>query len=196
MRKSFYHELLQPYQTLVFRASRNDLVGGGTSDITAAARALAVAAAHFLEARSLQSCEGREEDLRLMLRDVADSAKHGQLRAADRTVTLSVGLAYEVDDIGRARFLRTEVTACNKKYGSFDLIETIGHYIRALHDRFNFQFQRVEPLIEPKPFGAEASAIVTDNTAEVGSVNIRTYKRDASGALVLADPVSFFFVVR
>jgi hypothetical protein len=176
MRKSFYHELLQPYQTLVFRASRNDLVGGGTSDITAAARALAVAAAHFLEARSLQSS--------------------GQLRAADRTVTLSVGLAYEVDDIGRARFLRTEVTACNKKYGSFDLIETIGHYIRALHDRFNFQFQRVEPLIEPKPFGAEASAIVTDNTAEVGSVNIRTYKRDASGALVLADPVSFFFVVR
>jgi hypothetical protein len=53
MRKDFYHELLQPYQALVVRASRNDLVGSGVSDVTAAANSLAVTAAHFLEVRSL-----------------------------------------------------------------------------------------------------------------------------------------------
>jgi hypothetical protein len=196
MRKDFYHELLQPYQELVLRSSKNDLVGGGISDITARANALAIAAAHFLEARSLASSAGFEDKLRRMLQDVADSAKHGLLRAADRTVTLSVSLAYEFDDVGRSRFLRTEVIANNKKYGSFDLIQTLGQYIRALHDRFSLQFEVIEPRIELEQFGAEAAANITGNTAEVGSVNLRFYKRDTTGALVLADPVDFLFVVR
>jgi hypothetical protein len=171
-------------------------VGVGASDIAATANTLAIAAAHFVEARGLSQGDGIEENLRSRLRDVADTAKHGSLRQSDRTVALAVSLAYEFDDVGRTRFLRTEVTATNNRFGSFDLIETLGRYIRALHDRFNLQFQSIDPQVEPQQFGTEAVAHVTANTAEVGSVNVRTYTRDASGTLVLADAPRILFVVR
>ncbi len=196
MRKSFYHELLQPYHALVARAAKNDLVGEAISDITAAANALAVSAAHFLETKKLSPSDERVGKLRLMLQDVADTAKHGQLRDADRTVRLYASLAYEINGDGRSRFLRTEVRAANKKFGSFELIETLGCYLRALNDQFSFGFQAIEPLIELEPFNDEAVAKISVNTAEVGSTNIRTYKRDTSGRLIPADPTNFLFVVR
>lgn len=133
--------------------------------------------------------------LREMLQDVADSAKHGQLRVPSRTIRLSVSLTYEIDDGGRSRFLRTEVKALNQRFGSFDLIETIGSYLRLLNERLAFGFV-IEPVIDPEPFGHETIAKITDNTAEVVSTNIRIYKRDLAGRLIPTDPTDFLFVVR
>jgi hypothetical protein len=44
--------------------------------------------------------------------------------------------------------------------------------------------------------GAETAANITANTADVSSVNLKFYKRDAAAELVLADPPGFLFVVR
>jgi len=195
MRKDFYHQLLQPYRALAQRAVRSDLVGSGGSDIAASANALAIAAAHFAEAKKLP-LQPNEQRVQSILQDVADSAKHGgPLRKPERTVSLSVSLAYEFNDQGGVRFLRTEVTASNQRVGSFDLIETLRFYIQSLNERLHLGFPPIEASLSTDPFGSAAISNITANTAEVGSVSIRTYKRDASGMLVLADPPSLLFTV-
>jgi len=193
LRKQFYHELLQPYQRLVRRVAQNDLVGTGISDITNDSNALAVLASHFIESKKLPS--DRDDNLREKLKDVGDSAKHGQLNNVDRTVTLSTSLAYEIDDTKGARFLRTEVLASNNRFGAFDLVETLGLYISKINTRFQLGFENIEPSIALGSFSGEAEVRITPNTADVKSMNIRTYKRDASGSLILADPGKFTFVV-
>jgi len=195
MRVRFFHELVQPYQSLISRSVRNDLVASKVSDIAAASNALAVSAAHFLEVGKLPAGDAEEEQLRQMLQDVADSAKHGALGDPKRTIKLEASLGYEIDDEKGSRFLKTEVWASSDRFGSFDLINTVGKYIETLNGRLQFEITQLKPTIEPGPFNNEAVAKVTKNTVDVASFGIRTYKRDASGSLNLADPGKFTIVV-
>lgn len=145
---------MQPYQRLVRRAARNDLIGTGISDITADSNALAVSASHFIESKKLPP--DSNDELREKLKDVGNSAKHGQLTDADRTVTLSASLAYEIDDTKGTRFLWTEVWASNKRFGAFDLVETLGRYISEINARFQLEFENIKPSIDLDSFGGEA----------------------------------------
>jgi hypothetical protein len=194
--REFLHQLLQPYHALARRCASNDLVGPATNDVVAAATALSVTAAHFVEVKGLAPDTGEAEELQKKLKDVADTSKHGALRDPARTVTFGTALAYEVNDQNQFRFLRTELIASNGRVGNFDLVSTLARYIATLNTRMALGFNDIEPTLPLQPFVGAAGAIITHNTFEVGATRIRTYKRAASGDLELTNVPSFIFTVR
>ncbi len=194
--KQFLHRLLEPYQALVQRCAQNDLVAAEINDVIASACELAVSAAHFLESQGLPAQTGAGEDIRLKLADVADTYKHGALRNPERIVTFDTIFAWEFNDQDECRFLRVEILVRNERFGSLDLVPTIGAYLQHLNSSLGLGFGSIEPNIPAKPFTAEAVLEVTRRTVVVPKARIRTYKRNANGELVLTDVNLVRFVVR
>jgi hypothetical protein len=196
MQAQFVYRLLEPYQQLVTRCARPDLIGPAMNDVINSACALAVSAAHFREALKLaKDTDQVGEPIREKLQDVADTLKHGSLRDPMRTVSFSTAMAYEFNEQGQFRFLRTEITAQNGKYGSFDLVAEIGRYVVHLNAQLGLNFTGIEPNLTLLPFGDWAEAFVTPKTFQVGSMQIKTYRRTASGELMLADAPTLAFVI-
>ncbi|WP_269931420.1 hypothetical protein [Aminobacter sp. HY435] len=192
-----HHELIAPLQELRTRLADNVCIQSEINDVTAQTAKLAIAAYHFPEtvrgsAKAMFSPAA--EDLRQRLGDVADTAKHGQLRNQSRQATLYAGLAFEADPNLGFRFLRTEVWAHNDRFGEFDLVNSIATFCEFLASEYEVI---VDAHHEPPahPFRPEAVAYVTKRTFVAANIRLFFYGKDGTGALVRSDPPEVRFAV-
>ena len=188
LRRNFISRLFDPYQALVVQCARNDLVHEAQNDVVAATQALATSAAHFLEANRQSTDSGSVKALQQKLQDVADTAKHGSLRKANRVAEITIAYSYEFNEQQQFRFIRREIFATNQRFGEFQLVDTIGEYLAVLMVRFGFDLGPINPSIAHQPFMQEARIIVTPKTFDVGQIHLRFFKRSETGTLLLADP--------
>lgn len=194
--QQFYHEVLGPLIALRARTAENVCVTPDCNDVISLAKQSAAAAYHFRE--PILRSGGRDrvprmgdqsaEDLRQRLADVVDTAKHGTLRDPDRTVTFSAALAFEGDDQGRFRYLRTEVLATNKRWSTFELADTIQDFSCALSVELDIRLN-LNIDLPTHPFIGRIETFVTAKSGlSINSMRFRTYRRDAAGTLVAFDP--------
>lgn len=155
----FYHEVLGPTFALLTRAAENVCIRPDFSDVIALAKQAAGAAYHFREPalrragsdRVLPMHDANAEGLRQRLCDCVDTTKHGLLRDGDRNVSFNATLAFEHDQDKGFRFLRTEVIATNKRWGSFEISDTIWAFLRHLVDELDIK-QEMKISLPTHPF--------------------------------------------
>ena len=95
------------------------------SDITRLAGSLAVAIKHQAEeAKISRTVIDKESHENLLMSDVADSWKHGELKNPARNNSFSVGALFECNDSNNFRFIRNIVTVNHQSEGGFDFMIT------------------------------------------------------------------------
>jgi hypothetical protein len=193
----FYHEVLAPFIRFRARSAENVCVQEQNNDVIVLAQEAATAAYHFPEAvrgKPTPVDNSAVETLRQKLGDVVDSRKHGTLRAPERQVSLSAALAYEVNDADEFRYLGTQIWANNKRFGSFELGNTIELFIEEI--RRGMSIKITSQLEFPSyPFSKKIVTYVTDKTFYAKNTGLRFFKRAGDGSLLPADPESVEFEV-
>lgn len=187
----FYHEVLGPTLALLNRAAENVCVGPDFSDVIALAKQAAGAAYHFREPvlrrtgadRVPPMQDANAEGLRQRLCDCVDSAKHGMLKIANRVVSFSAGLAFEHDPDKGYRYLRTEVRAINKRWGEFELSDTIQAFLKHLIDELDIELEMTISL-PSHPFREWAETYLTHKSGPaISSTRVLIYRREDDGRL-------------
>lgn len=202
--KAFYHEVVAPTTNLLTRAAENVCVEPDCNDVISLAKQVASAAYHFRETALRKSGKDKlgpmtdptAEALRQSLGDVVDSAKHGRLRNPERHTTFRASLAFEYDQTLGFRFLRTEVLVTNKRFGTFELSDTVLEFIPLLGDELNVHLRPEGIKLQPQPFSEWAETYLTPKSGfNLEGVGIRIYQRNANDALTLFDPPEVKFRV-
>jgi hypothetical protein len=202
--KQFYHEVVGPTKKLLTRAAENVCVEPEFNDVISLAKQVASATYHFREPKLRQSStdkvnpmtDPKAEDLRQRLSDVVDSAKHGKLKNPNRTATFEASLAFEYDQKLGFRFLRAEVLVTNKRFGTFEISDTIIEFIPVLAKELKISSSAVEINSQSHPYSEWAETYLAPESGfGLGSVQIRTYQKDVDGLLTLVAPPEIKFRV-
>jgi hypothetical protein len=186
----FRHEVVTPYARFKSRSLENICIQERINDVIVLAQEAATAAYHFPEVARGKQTKVDDLDIEVVrqkLSDVVDSRKHGVLRNPDRLVSLHAGLAYEVNDAVEFKYLGTKVTANNKRFGEFDIGETIEKFIQylclELSINCKINFDRPE-----EPFRKKVTTYFTDKSIFASNMRIMTYRKQTDGSYTLADP--------
>ena len=95
------------------------------SDVTRLASALAVSIKHQADLRGMErSSVDSASDANRLMSDVADAAKHGQLRDSSRNNTLHVASCFEYGAGRGFRFVRNSVSIAHVTSGEVDFMAT------------------------------------------------------------------------
>ncbi len=199
----FIHDVVKPYVALNMALSRRTLIQPEEGDAVSAARALCVALAHFPESTEIYLPGTRSsKELQLagkewtLLRDIANTAKHGILRIPAKQINLTQALSWEFDDVPRFKFLRVVVLA---KYpnssGEYDVLSVVHSVILRVGALYGFILLPIDPPLESQePFADKCVVPFEGASFYVTSTQLLYHKR-VQGSLVRADPPRVEFVV-
>ena len=193
----FIHDVVKPYVALNTALCRQTLVQPEEGDAISSARALCVALAHFPEAAEAylpgmrstveSKLAGTEWAL---LRDIANTAKHGVRRDPTTQVDLAQALAYEFDAAPQFKFLRVVVLARDH-----DVLAVAHAAIKQMGLAYGFQLLPIDPPLEShEPFQDKCIVPYEGASSVVSSTRLMFFRRVGSD-LVRADPPRVEFVV-
>jgi hypothetical protein len=194
----FYHEVLAPFIRFRARSAENICVQENNNDVIVLAQEAATAAYHFPEAvrgEPMPMDNPAAETLRQRLRDVVDTRKHGTLTDPKRQIAISAALAYEANDSDEFRYLGTHIDAYNKRFGQFELTNTIELFINEIRRELSIKLD-TQLTLPTYPFSKTIVTYVTNKTFYAKNVRIRTFKRTIDGLLQPVDPKLIEFEVR
>lgn len=199
----FIHDVVKPYVALNLTLSRRTLIQPEEGDAVSSARALCVALSHFPESSEIyspgmrssieQHLAGKEWTL---LRDIANTAKHGILRVPTKQISLEQVLSWEFDDVPKFKFLRIVVLA-KYPYASdeYDVLSAIYSAILRVSAAYGFNLLPIDPPLESQePFADTCVVPFEGSSFYVSSTRMMFHKR-FQGALVRADPPFVKFLV-
>jgi hypothetical protein len=201
--QKFYHEVLTPTISLLTRAAENVCIAPAFSDVMSLAKQAASAAYHFREPILRKSGTDRidamksdeAEELRQRLADIVDSSKHGPLRDESRITTLHALLAFEFNNNGLFRYLRTEVIGTNNRWGTFEVADTIKSFLPFLTAELGIGI-KLDISLPTHPFLEWAETYLTSKSGfDLKSINLSFYRRNSAGVLEPADPAECKFRV-
>ncbi|WP_213741841.1 hypothetical protein [Bradyrhizobium sp. dw_411] len=195
----FYHEVLTPLVRFQARCAENVCIQENYNDVIVLAQEAATAAYHFPEAvlgRQTQMASSLSEALRQKLSDVVDSRKHGVLRNTDRQTSLQAALAYEFNEAQEFRYLGTRVTATNRRFGKFDVAETVAQFADDLRSELGIAIQMPSFETPLYPFTAKIVTYVTDKTFFAKNTQLQFFERGGDGKLLPSDPKQVHFEVQ
>ena len=194
--RRFEYEVVEPMQTLLAGLSQNLFVDPTYSRLPALANITATNIYHFSERRHGVSSWSNPSDelLRQKIMEMADTAKHGQLRKMDRLVTLSHGLSFELDASGRVRFDSAFIDAQNARHGHWDVADTLLAFVDRLAAKEGKKII-VEKDRAAGPFQTEAISYVPAGALPAMTLHLRTGRRSKAGRMEAADPASLTFLL-
>lgn len=206
MSRKFLYEVCRPLQEFGKRAHLNLCVPTYASDVEPLGVTAAIAAYHHWEAATRKDAKAkvpemrspRGEELRLLLKDISDTAKHGKLTKEDRQVTFETALAFEFDENNRFRFLRTVLLAKNGRTDGawIDVADTIFEYLDHLIVELGYDVNVIRDQANDGEFQENAITYFTPMALiEVPNTRLRFYRRDENGNLILANPPEIRFAV-
>lgn len=194
--RRFQFEVIEPMQSLLTALARNAYVDPAYSKLHALANSAATSLYHFAERRHGTSpwIKPGEEELRQKVMDVADTAKHGQLRKIERIVSMNQGLVFVFDPLGRVRFDAAVLLATNGRHGEFDVSETLLAFTRILADREGLTITTERNPVD-RPFQWAAVSFVPPGELPATSLRLLTKRLEEDGTATLADPVNLTFAL-
>ncbi len=195
-KQKFYHLVVEPCMLFIKRSAEDLAAHPNYNEVISSAVGAATSAYHCHEVASRQTknaevppmTDGRAEDLRLRLKDVVDTSKHGILRDPRRIVSLRSALAFEFNQENQFRFLRTEVLACNEIFGEFEVGDTLVEFIDALGKEHDVQGLDVKITFPKRRFVGRAEVRAPESPLfSTDKLHLRMYRRNDAGELVLHD---------
>jgi len=119
------NDVVKPWEELSALLAQRFAFQPDLSDITRLASSLAVSIKHQADLRSMSrnTVDSASNENRLMS-DVADAAKHGQLRDPSRNNTLYVASCFEYSSERGFRFIRNSVAIARASAGELDFMAT------------------------------------------------------------------------
>lgn len=119
------NDVLKPWEELNGLLVQRFAFQPDLSDVTRLASSLAVSIKHQVDLRGISrnSVDSASDSNRIMS-DVADAAKHGQLRDSSRNNTLHVASCFEYGAGRGFRFIRNSISINHATSGELDFMET------------------------------------------------------------------------
>jgi hypothetical protein len=120
----FITDVVKPWEKLNADLSYAFAINPGISDFTQRAISLALSLTHLPEALAglKPTLLSKRSASYEVIRDLADSSKHGALRDAMRQSELSVGSLFERNATGQVRFLRNLINLQHARAGKLDFM--------------------------------------------------------------------------
>ncbi|TIL94805.1 MAG: hypothetical protein E5Y73_09735 [Mesorhizobium sp.] len=173
----FRHQLGDPLVDLIRRAAANIIIEPGASDVLTMATNLTVQASHFHEATGHPPpTTGLLTALHTIMKDAADSIKHGTLRKASRQTSFQTALEFDVKG-KQYRFFRTAIWAKSAGAGEFDLVETLKDYCLLLAKDLNIVWESTF-VLQDHQFADVATIVVGDKNPNPQSCRYYLYEFD------------------
>ncbi|MBP6310896.1 MAG: hypothetical protein KA408_01400 [Flavobacteriales bacterium] len=121
----FISEIVKPWETLNQELSRPFSMNPEVNDYVTKAIAIAVALKHFPESTKKIKPETLVPDSLdySIISDLADSAKHGELRKPERECKLTVSCMFEKNQDPKVRFLRSRISITHNTHGKIDFMQ-------------------------------------------------------------------------
>jgi hypothetical protein len=182
MDNDLHHSVIEPVLLLAHRLRQNIYTEAAVGDVTEAAKRAVISVYHFRERRvgTMRLRDALNEAHRQVLADVADTAKHGVLKDRDRTVRLSAGMQFEVDERGWFRFREIVVTGRNRRHGKFDLITSLLAVSIEVAAELGWQVNVVEHPVDG-PFEEWATTYLPAGFVAPRAIELLTVKLGADG---------------
>jgi hypothetical protein len=121
----FISEIVKPWETLNQELSRPFSMNPDVNDFVTKAIGIAVALKHFPESTKKIKPETLVPDSLdySIISDLADSAKHGELRKPERECMLTVSSMFERNQDAKVRFLRSRISIMHFTHGKIDFMQ-------------------------------------------------------------------------
>lgn len=121
----FISEIVKPWETLNQELSRPFSMNPEVNDFVTKAIGIAVALKHFPESTKKIKPETLVPDSLdySIISDLADSAKHGELRKPERECKLTVSSMFERNQDAKVRFLRSRISITHNTHGKIDFMQ-------------------------------------------------------------------------
>lgn len=124
MTKQFLNDVVKPWETLNALLAQNFAIHNEVSDLARDAKQLAIAIKHQAEALGASVSEMTAESrVYSVMSDVADAAKHGNLRDAGRNNKLVLSALHEFKEPQQFRFIRNAISIQHATHGELDFME-------------------------------------------------------------------------
>lgn len=168
------------------------------SDVTRLASALAVSIKHQADLRGITRTvvDGASNENRIMS-DVADAAKHGQLRDPSRNNRLEVASCFEYAASRGFRFIRNSISIQHATFGELDFMVTALAAAQYWMDSLGFTLNRKLALGEaPEEFFPSAYLYFNPKYCiNMKQTRLRFFEKDQAGQYRPVDPPQVMFEV-
>lgn len=192
----FVTELIRPWDLLNHDLCEQKAIQPDISDFTRRAAALAVAIKHFAEnqGQDYKEFASRSESYRVMS-DVADGYKHGQLAKSSRNNKLYVASQFEVQNIGKFRFLHNAIIIDHNNNGKMDFLEVSKLAIQFLLNELTPGISWVPVILLAPEVYADDVRLHADTTHQVSwkALQIQFFRRSPTEELTAYDPPRWEF---
>jgi len=121
----FISEIVKPWETLNQELSKPFSMNPEINDYVTRAISIAVALKHFPESTKKIKPETLVPDSLdySIISDLADTAKHGELRKTERECKLTVSSMFERNQDAKVRFLRSRISIAHNTHGKIDFMQ-------------------------------------------------------------------------
>lgn len=151
---------------------------------------IAIALRHLPEKSGVPQAEAHAEcHATRIIRDVADSGKHGGVSKPTRSNSLSIASMFECDGSSGFRFVRNVINVAHVTHGEHDLVELEGAAIAYWRNKLAHHFDW-EPKLREGPMNFVDKVVLfynPEHQARLSGMTVRMVRRDANGSLVPQD---------
>jgi hypothetical protein len=168
------------------------------SDVTRLASALAVSIKHQADLRGIsRSVVDSASNENQIMSDIADAAKHGQLRDPSRNNTLDVASCFEYAAGRGFRFIRNSISVQHATFGELDFMVTALAAAQYWMDFLGFTLNRRLLLAEASDefFPSAYLYFNPKYCVNMKQTRLRFFEKEPSGHYRPVDPPQFMFEI-
>jgi len=185
------NDVVKPWDQLNGILSQPFALQPDLSDVTRMATSLAIAIKHQADLRNAKrGVVDRESFENRVMSDVADSAKHGDLRDSTRNNKLSVASCFEYANGRGFRFMRNSVTIEHARLGELDFMATSLAATQYWMKQIGFSLDRKLSVAESQAgFSSSASLyLAPQHCINTAGIRLRFFERLANATYRPVDP--------
>ena len=137
----FVNDTIKPWEKLNSELINQNFIDSNISDLVSSAGDLAVRINHFTEISNNKNVILKDYS-NVIIKDVADALKHGELNKTERRNKLYLSSLIEGNNEEEYRFIRNKITIEHNTYGNNDFLENSKLAIQNIIKKLSFNLLR------------------------------------------------------
>ena len=188
----FVNDTIKPWEKLNSELINQNFIDSNISDLVSSAGDLAVRINHFTEISNNKNVILKDYS-NVIIKDVADALKHGELNKTERRNKLYLSSLIEGNNEEEFRFIRNKITIEHNTYGNNDFLENSKLAIQNIIKKLSFNLIWNPKLLESSvKFSPDLLANISlIHQIVFSDLRIEFLKKNTSGELIHYDPPSW-----